>query len=483
MVLRALLPALSPCVVTGPVDRHVRGIGHDSRQIGPDDIFVAVRGEHNDGRRFAPTLACAAVIADGPTHVAPGVTLILVPDARRALGRAAAALADHPARRLPVVGITGTNGKTTTAHLLEAAVGKPALVIGTAGHRLAGVPLPATHTTPEAPVVQPLLRRALDQGCAFAVMEVSSIGLDLHRVEGIPFKAAAFTSFSQDHLDFHGTMADYFAAKARLFTELLAPDGVAVLHGDDPAIATLRLPGRAVVRYGRGPDCDVRIHSVEADLDGCRARVTAFGEHITLSTPLVGAHNLENSLCAYILAQVLGVSGETARAGLAAAAAVPGRLERVTGPPGTPRVFVDYAHTPDALERILTALRPLTAGRIHTVFGCGGDRDRAKRPRMGRAAYDGSDLVTVTSDNPRSEDPQAIIAEVVHGLPADVVTMVDRRAAIFAAVAGAGPHDVVVIAGKGHETTQTIGREVLPFDDRQVAAAALQAKAGTADEV
>ena len=476
MDLATLLPLLAPRAVDGPTARTVRGVGHDSRTIGPHDIFVAIRGGSVDGRRFARTLDCAAVIADGPVDVLPGVTTIEVTDARRALAIAAAALAGHPARRLDVVGITGTNGKTTTALLLEAAMthaGQSGLVIGTTGHRLAGRPIAATHTTPEAPVLHTLMAEASEAGCTYAVMEVSSIGLDLRRVDAIPFKVAAFTSFSQDHLDFHGDMDRYFAAKARLFSELLAPDGVAVLFGDDPRIGALEVGHRKVIRYGRTDRCDVRILDAVTDLDGCRATVSAFGTTLLVSTPLVGAHNLENTVCAYILAQVLGASPAEAADGLGRSPHVPGRLQPVPRSPGQPRVFVDYAHTPDALVKVLSALRPLTSGAIHTVFGCGGDRDRAKRPHMGRVVHQHSDRLTITSDNPRSEDPQAIVDDVLAGIPTKVPTELDRRAAIHAAIAQAGADDVVLIAGKGHETTQTIGTQVLPFDDRLVAAEAL----------
>lgn len=472
--LSTLLAALAPCRVTGPRTGSVSGVSHDSRAVGPQDLFVAVRGATVDGRRFAPDLQCAGVVADAPVNTAPGVPAILVKDARLALARAAAVLAGHPARRLPVVGITGTNGKTTTAWLLEAAMqGRRGLIVGTTGHRLAGRALPSSFTTPEAPVLQDLLRQAVVAGCTYAAMEVSSIGLSLRRADALPFSAAAFTSFSQDHLDFHGDMARYFAAKKRLFTELLAVDGVAVLNGDDPAIATLQVPGRATIRYGRADTCDVRITEPQATLDGVEATVvTPVGSH-RLRCPLVGAHNLENAVCAFILATALGVSTEAALAGLHRAPPVPGRLERVHG--SGPTVFVDYAHTPDALARVLGALRPLATGQLRVVFGCGGDRDASKRPLMGRVAQDAADHVILTSDNPRSEDPQTIVDDILTGLTKPVPVELDRRAAIQRAIAESRPEDVVVIAGKGHETTQTIGADTLSFDDRRVAAEALGA--------
>jgi UDP-N-acetylmuramoyl-L-alanyl-D-glutamate--2,6-diaminopimelate ligase len=476
MDLATLLPHLSPRSVSGPVNRVATGVSHDSREVGPTDLFVAIQGAHVDGRQFAPRLDCAGVIADGPVDTRPGVPVIDVSNTRLALARAAAALHQFPARRLPVVGITGTNGKTTTAHLLEAALthaGHRTLLLGTTGHRLAGQPIPARHTTPEAPVIQALLHQAERTECSHAVMEVSSIGLDLHRVDALPFRVAAFTSFSQDHLDFHGDMDRYFASKARLFTQLLAPDGVAVLHADDPAIARLKLPGKSTLRYGRSSLCDVRITEPVADLSGCRATLHLFGQTRELRTPLVGAHNLENSVCAFTIALALGLEAEPILAGLAAAPPVPGRLQPVPSPPAGPTVFVDYAHTPDALTRVLDALRPLTRGQVHTVFGCGGDRDREKRPLMGRAAELGSDTIWVTSDNPRTENPQSIIDDIVSGLSAPAQRSTNRRDAIDAAIAAAGPADVVLIAGKGHETTQTIGGVAHPFDDAIVASESL----------
>jgi len=481
MDLANLLPCLAPRSVDGPTERPVSDASNDSRKIGPTDIFVAIRGAQVDGRRFARTLDCAAVIADGPVEVMPGVTTILVDDARRALAQVAAAIHGHPARRLPVVGITGTNGKTTTAHLLEAALtysGRTGLLLGTTGHRLAGQPIPARHTTPESPVIQGLLSRAQRADCDYAVMEVSSIGLDLRRVDALPFQVAAFTSFSQDHLDHHGDMDHYFDAKARLFTELLATDGIAILNADDATIADLRIPHRTVLRYGHGNGCDVRITAPVTDLHGCRAQVHVFGRSHTLSIPLVGEHNLENAICAFTIGIALGAKAETILEGLRTAPHVSGRLEPVPHTGQGPTVFVDYAHTPDALNRVLTALRSLTTGEVHTVFGCGGDRDREKRPLMGHAVETGSDHVWVTSDNPRTEDPDSIIVDIVAGIEGAAHTEVDRRVAIHAAIAAAADSDVVLIAGKGHETTQTIGTTDIPFDDMQVASEALARRTG-----
>ena len=474
MRLSDLLRHLSPISVSGPVDRPVRRVVHDSRDAGPGDVFVAIRGGKVDGRRFAPTLDVAAVIADGPVEVRAGVTAVQVSDARGALALAAAACEGSPGAAVPVIGVTGTNGKTTVTWMVEAiaaAVGWRAGVVGTTGWRIDGQGEPSPLTTPEAPALQRLLARMRDEGCDVVAMEVSSIGLSQRRVDGIPYQVAVFTSFSQDHLDFHGDMASYLAAKARLFTDLLAEGGTAVLNGDDAATARVPTRGRRWT-YGTGEGADIRATVRSRGLDGTRAHVrTPLGEG-ELHLRLLGDHNLSNALAALGAALALGALLDAALRGLGALEAVPGRLERVPGPPGV-AVFVDYAHTPDALTRVLAALRPLVTGEVVTVFGCGGDRDRAKRPAMGRAASEGSDRVVVTSDNPRSEDPASILADILPGVVGPAVVEPDRGAAIALAVRTARPGDLVLIAGKGHETYQITGDEARPFDDRAVAAAAL----------
>jgi UDP-N-acetylmuramoyl-L-alanyl-D-glutamate--2,6-diaminopimelate ligase len=486
MKLSELLASAEVRSTIGPLDRPVRGLSHDSREVGPDDVFVAIAGGRADARRFAAALPCAAVVCEGPVQTLPGVTQIDVPDARLALAALAAALYGHPARALPVVGLTGTNGKTTTSFLVEAiaaAAGLPSLLIGTTGHRLAGKALPAAHTTPEAPTLQRLLAEARAAGCGLAVMEVSSIGLAQRRVDHLPFAAAGFTSFSQDHLDFHGTMQAYLAAKWRLFTELLVEDGVAVLNFDDPAVRAHPPLRQRVWGYGRAADATLRIEDdAVIDLSGCRATVQTPVGPLALRTPLLGAHNLENATCALGLGLALGLDPAVCLAGIAAAGAVPGRLERVPSGEGDPVVLVDYAHSPDALERSLETVRALGPTAVHVVFGCGGDRDRGKRPLMGAIAARLADRVTLTSDNPRSEDPEVILDEIAAGLPAGAAALreADRAAAITAAVRGARAGEVVLIAGKGHETTQTIGDRTLPFDDRAVAAAALRSSSPSA---
>ncbi|MEC8425221.1 MAG: UDP-N-acetylmuramoyl-L-alanyl-D-glutamate--2,6-diaminopimelate ligase, partial [Myxococcota bacterium] len=393
--------------------------------------------------------------------------------ARIALARAAAALHGSPGSTLPVIGLTGTNGKTTTAWMLESiarAAAQSAGIIGTTGHRIAGRTIPSTHTTPEATVLQALLASAREAGCDLVAMEVSSIGLDLRRVDAIPFRVAAFTSFSQDHLDHHGTMAAYLGAKLRLFTELLAPGGTAVLHDGLPAeVLGLELPGRTKLLVGRSESADLRLLEAVHGLDGAFARFTWQGAEHSLRMPLVGGHNLENALMAMACALAIGVPLEAALAGLWRLPPVPGRLEPVPGARGF-HAFVDYAHTPDALERVLATLRPLTTGRLTVVFGCGGDRDRSKRPLMGIAAERGADRVVLTSDNPRSEDPTLLLRQIQTGMDGPALVEPDRERAIREALMAARPGDVVLIAGKGHEATQTIGDRTLEFHDPTVAA-------------
>jgi UDP-N-acetylmuramyl-tripeptide synthetase len=478
MRLTDLAHVLSPRAIAGGLDRVVAGVHHDSRAVGPDDVFVAIPGTTVDGRRFVPELNCAAVITEGPVEAQTGVTVFTVADARLALAQAAAALHGDPARSLPVIGITGTNGKTTTALMLEAIVtasGHTAGIIGTTGHRIAGRPIAATHTTPEAPVLQGLLAAARDAHCALVAMEVSSIGLTLRRADAIPFQVAAFTSFSQDHLDFHGTMGAYLDAKLRLLTELLDEGGTAVLHDQLPArVLNAALGDRRRWLVGTTPQADLRLLSAAHTVQGAQARIAWQGEEHALRLPIVGAHNVENALVAIGCALALDVPMPAILAGLAGLSPIPGRLERVDTSPGDSgsafNVFVDFAHTPDALTQVLATLAPLCSGRLIVVFGCGGDRDAGKRPLMGAAAEAGASLVVLTSDNPRSEDPLVILDQIRAGMTSAPHVEPDREAAIRWALDQAAPGDLVLIAGKGHEATQTIGDEKRPFHDPTVAA-------------
>jgi UDP-N-acetylmuramoyl-L-alanyl-D-glutamate--2,6-diaminopimelate ligase len=477
-------------IAAGDAEVLVRGVRQDSRAVEPGDLFVARRGRTVDGARFveqAVARGAVAVLAEpGVVSDARGIPLVEVADASRALALASASAYGHPTFQLEVVGITGTNGKTTTSLLVRAAIdgcGGRAGLIGTLGYSFDDLALPATHTSPEADDIARLARMMRDRGASHLVMEVSSIALAAQRVEAVRFRVAAFTNLTQDHLDFHGSMEAYAEAKARLFVDL-APGSVA-LNVDDPfgaALAPRVAAGVRLVRTSSRPgatesEADMAPLSLEHGPSGIRMLVrTPIGE-VTLSSPLLGAHNVDNLLTALAVAHLLDLDLAAAARGIEGAGAVPGRLERCDDPANDDLVvLVDYAHTPDALARALAAVRPLTPGRVVCVFGCGGDRDAAKRPLMGEAAARGADLAILTNDNPRSEDPRLIAAQVMTGLeqgPAEVVVELDRAAAIRAAVRGARAGDVVLVAGKGHETYQIVGAASAHFDDREVARAAL----------
>jgi UDP-N-acetylmuramoyl-L-alanyl-D-glutamate--2,6-diaminopimelate ligase len=457
-------------VVGGVAGVAIASVAHDSRAVEPGALFCCIRGEHADGHDFAaPAVAAGAValLVEHPVEAVPtSVPQVVVADTRRAIGPVAAAFQDDPSRSMAVVGVTGTGGKTTTTHLLGSildAAGRPAGVIGT---------LTGARTTPEAPELQARLAGFRDGGRVAVAMEVSSHALAMHRVDGTWFEVAVFTNLSRDHLDFHHTMEEYFAAKARLFTPDLTAR--AVVNLDDPHG---RLLGDAAVVPTVGYSLADADHVVVGARESrCRWR------GVELRVPLGGRFNVSNAIAAATAAAELGVSARDVAAGLDAAGPVPGRFELVDAGQPFP-VVVDYSHKPDGLRQVLASAREVAApgGRVVVVFGCGGDRDRSKRPEMGAAADEAADVVVVTSDNPRSEDPAAIIDEIVAGVPdaarrvADgrLVVQPDRRAAIAVAVERAGAGDVVVIAGKGHETTQTIGDRVVAFDDRDEARLAL----------
>jgi UDP-N-acetylmuramoyl-L-alanyl-D-glutamate--2,6-diaminopimelate ligase len=438
-------------------------------------VFVAIRGARVDGHDRVGSLPhAAAVVVGHPVAAPPGVTVIEVPDTRVALAQLSAAMHAHPAETVPVIGITGTNGKTSTTFLLAGiarAAGRVPGIIGTTGHFVGDTQLPTTHTTPDAPTTQALLARMRDARAGLVAMEVSSIGLAAHRCDAIPFRAAVLTNLTRDHLDYHGTMEAYADAKARLFTELL--HGTAVINAQDPWSAALRARLRAetpVWTFAVDGPADLRAEIDDLSWRGTRARVHTPHGTGTLTLQVLGRHNVQNALGALGAALSVGIPLETALAGLAACTGIPGRLQAVPNTRGF-TVLVDYAHSDDALARVLRELRALAPRRIVTVFGCGGDRDRGKRPLMGAAAAAGSDLVVLTSDNPRSEDPEAILRDILPGVgSAPHLVVPDRREAIRAALAAAGPGDIVLLAGKGHEATQTVGERVLPFSDATVAA-------------
>jgi UDP-N-acetylmuramoyl-L-alanyl-D-glutamate--2,6-diaminopimelate ligase len=500
MRLLALLADLGATVVAHGPDVDVTGIATDSRAVRPGDVFFALAGQQTDGRRHAADAVArgaVAVVAESLVDVA-GATRIVTDAVRPLLGRAAARLAGDPSADIVLAGVTGTNGKTTTTWLLESiwrAAGHRPGVIGTIAYRYDGASRAAPFTTPEAPALQGLLAEMRAAGTTHVAMEVSSHALALDRVAGTRFDAAVFTNLTRDHLDFHGTIEAYAEAKARLFLDVLPAGGkrdpVAVVNGDDPAGAALlaRLGTRSV-DFAVRARAAVRPEGVESTLAGMRGCLALGGRSVPFACRLVGAPHLENVLAATATAWALGVAPEAIVAGLGAAAPPPGRLEQIAGPGFT--VVVDYAHSPDALARCLAVLRPLTHRRLITVFGCGGDRDRGKRPLMGEAAARASDLVVLTSDNPRTEPPEQILADVEVGVrAADLPRLAapsgdargwlvepDRRAAIALAIRAARPGDLVLVAGKGHEDYQIVGTEKRHFDDREEVVRALGAAGG-----
>jgi len=462
--------------VRGAAATLVRDAAYDSREVSAGSLFFCLRGEHLDGHAFAGAAVAAgaaAVVVDHPVDVdAPQV---LVGSVLEAVGPMSAAVFGRPAEAMIVIGITGTNGKTTSTYLLESvfrATGWTPGVIGTTGLRIAGAAAPLARTTPEAPDLQRVFARMRHDGVRAVALEISSHALALHRTDGLVVDAALFTNLSQDHLDFHPSMESYFEAKRRLFAPTHAQRGV--VNADDPwGRRLLADPAIETTTFAVDTDADLRATEVEVGREGVAFRVD--GVHVR--SPLRGRFNVHNCLGVLAVARAVGIEDAAIVAGIGDLQVVPGRMEPVNaGQPFT--VVVDYAHTPDSIHSVLRGARPLADGQVIVVFGCGGDRDRAKRPSMGRAASEGADLVIVTSDNPRSEDPQRIIDEIVSGIPSETARIVepDRRAAIGRAIDAAEAGDVVVIAGKGHETTQEVGDEVLPFDDRIVARTALEAR-------
>jgi UDP-N-acetylmuramoyl-L-alanyl-D-glutamate--2,6-diaminopimelate ligase len=481
--LNALLEEVEVQAAIGTLDSEVHGLCYDSRRVRAGDVFFALPGQKRDGRAFvsaAVESGAVAVVSESAERWASGAS-IQVREPRLALAQAAGRLYDHPSRALRVVGVTGTNGKTTTTYLLEAifrAAGWSAGLIGTTGVHFAGRNRPLAFTTPEAPELQSLLREMADERVEAVALEISSHALAQRRSWGLECDAVVFTNLSHDHLDYHGNMAAYLDAKLMLFdgrNGASAKRATAVVNLDDAVAQTLMAAaergGLATVTYGRDTRAALRVGAVRAAPQGLRVELMPASEAgaVEFLLPMLGAYNAWNAAAAFAAARALGVSADAARRGLESMAGVPGRLERVGA--GQPfDVVVDYAHTPDALERALAAVREHFAGRVLLVFGCGGDRDRAKRPRMGAVAAEHADRAWVTSDNPRSEDPSAIAQDIVAGAPHGRLALeLDRRTAIAAALGAAGAGDVVLIAGKGHETTQTIGDRVLPFDDRAVA--------------
>ena len=472
----------------GALDGSCTGVTHDSRRVARGAVFVALLGLKANGAIFAPQAIAAgasAIVAEAPPASDVSVPWIVVDDARLALAWLSAEFFAHPSRAMKVVGITGTNGKTTTSFLTSAildAAGIQSGLMGTVTYRVGDRAFDATRTTPEAPDLQSFMRGMVDEGCGACVMEVSSHALALKRVDGIQFAGAVFTNLTRDHLDFHADMEDYFAAKRRLF-EFLPEDAPAVINIDDPRGATLvEIVGRPLT-YGINKPADVSPGPLSFTLSGLDFEIRTPRGVVHVRSKLVGKPNVYNSLAAVGTALELGVPIEAVEEGLQRLPGVPGRFEVVSSETDDVTVVVDYAHTDDALRNLLETARPMATRRLITLFGAGGDRDRTKRPLMGMVAARLSDVVVITSDNPRGEDPERIIEEVKRGADAEtrqsnasIVTEIDRREAILQAVRDAGPGDIVLIAGKGHEKYQEIGERRLPFDDIEIAREALEAR-------
>jgi UDP-N-acetylmuramoyl-L-alanyl-D-glutamate--2,6-diaminopimelate ligase len=473
----------------GAADVTVTGVTHASQEVRPGDLYAALPGARRHGAEFAAGAAAAGAVAaltdpaGAPAVAAAGLPALVVSDPRAALGGLASAVYGDPTDGLTVIGITGTAGKTSTAYLVESglrAAGHVTGLIGTVETRLGDLVIDSVRTTPEATDLHAMLAAARERGVTAVVMEVSSHALAMGRVGGVRFTVGGYTNFGSDHLDFHADSADYFAAKAQLFDGRCAAE---VLNHDDPALRPLFNP--ATISYSAAGDATATWYATDVSGEGYAQRFTAHGPGgLTLPTgvALPGRHNVANALLAIAALVAAGVDAATAAEGVAACGGVPGRLELVatTGPV---RGVVDYAHKTDAIVAALAALRELSAGRLICVLGAGGDRDRGKRPAMGDAAARGADVVLVTDDNPRTEDPAAIRAEVLAGAydagtGARVVEVAGRRAAIDEAVRLAEPGDVVAVLGKGHERGQEVNGEVLPFDDRAELADALGARFG-----
>lgn len=505
MKLSHLLENIGVLQIKGESGGDVLSVCYDSKRCGRGSLFAAIPGLSRDGHDFIPeAVACGAsyILHEKDFIPPPGVTAIKVVNSRRALGILGKNFYRHPSAELCLVGVMGTNGKTTVTYLLESvllAAGYRTGVLGTVNYRYQDKVFPAPNTTPESFEFQKILREMADHGVTHVIAEVSSHAVDLRRVDDCVFALGIFTNLSQDHLDYHKTMENYFQAKLRFFKEILPAEGnrrpgKMIINGDDPwGQRILKEANRSRLTFGLQEGSDVRGEIVSLTAEGVRAIIHSAQGALAISSPLIGRFNLYNVLAAVAATMALGVPEGFIRQGIAGLTGVPGRLQRISRRE-EPTVFVDYAHTPDALLRVLQNLVEFRRGRIITVFGCGGNRDRGKRPLMGSAATAYSDVTIITSDNPRGEDPLKIISEIEEGvdvksvrkLPPEEISgnrggkcyalLPDRQKAIELAVRLAGPGDTILIAGKGHEDYQIIGKERLPFDDRLVAREALDVR-------
>src|SRR5438067_1263689 len=486
MQLKTLVAALSPRQIIGPLDRVVESIAYDSRRVQRNGLFVALRGEKSDGHQFIEQAVeqGTTVIVTEQEVQSPRATGVVVDSTRSAPADLAATFYEHPARRLKLAAVTGTNGKTTTTFLLKHICEKTGLrcgLLGTVRYEIADRVLPAVRTTPESLDVQELLAQMVNAGCKAAAMEVSSHALAQDRVRGLEWDVAVFTNLTQDHLDFHGTMENYFEAKAALFAGLAEQKSktnpTAVMNIDDRYGAQLvdRLEKKIpVITYGMGVHADFRASNYHAEFAGTSYQLDARGKSYLVRVPLIGRFNVANSMAALAAASSMGISLREAILSLGRSPQVPGRLEAVPAKRQF-QIFVDYAHTDDALLNVLKTLRDLSPRKLIVVFGCGGDRDKQKRPLMGRVADQNADYSIITSDNPRKEDPDAIIADAEKGFRSDRYEKItDRAEAIGRAIELAQPRDIILIAGKGHEPYQEFADHTIPFDDTQVARRALE---------
>ena len=485
MQLADLIQRLRAISIDGPVDREITGLRYDSRRVGPGNLFVAVRGSCFDGHSFieqAVDKGAVAIVGEKP-GLSKRATMIVVPNSREALARLAATYYGDPSRRLKVIGVTGTNGKSTTTflvkHLLERANQSTGL-IGTVRYEIGERVLPAQRTTPESLDLQELLSQCVEAGCRNVVLEVSSHALSQGRASEIAFDVGAFTNLTQDHLDFHHGMKDYFEAKARLFDSVRdnqKKERAAVINIDDPYGQQLAARfGRdlPMISYGMGARAQFRASNFKVEMNGTSYQLNAKEKSYLVRLPLIGRFNVYNSLAALAVAHAIGADVRTSVLALANAPQIPGRLEAIPAKRQF-HVFVDYAHTDDALLNVLRTCRDLHPNRLILVFGCGGNRDRTKRVLMGAVADQYADYAILTSDNPRKEDPEAIVRDIEAGFKRkNYEKIVDRKEAISRAIALAQPKDIVLIAGKGHEKYQEFGDYTVPFDDVEVAARALE---------
>ncbi|MDA8097372.1 MAG: UDP-N-acetylmuramoyl-L-alanyl-D-glutamate--2,6-diaminopimelate ligase [Clostridia bacterium] len=491
MLFKELVKELTLLATGGDLQQPVAGIAYDSRQVRPGFLFVAIRGLVTDGHHFIDDAlkrgASGLLVEQAEGLPDNGIGWTVVADTRRALGHVSARFYGFPAKQLHIAGVTGTNGKTTTTHLVAALyrLRAPVGLIGTIHNLIGERTLPVERTTPESLDLQLLLRQMVDEGVQRVAMEVSSHALTLNRVAGCDFRSAVFTNLTQDHLDFHRDMNDYFQAKASLFLRLGA-GAPSVVNVDDPyGVRLVQMLGDSALTYGLDARAAVRATEPGIGPRGTEFKVESEWGRFQVDTRLVGQFNVYNALAAVALGLAEGFTPSEIRLALSGVRGIPGRFEPVYLGQDF-GVIVDYAHTPDGLENVLRAARKITMGRVITVFGCGGDRDRTKRPIMGRIAVGCSDLAIVTSDNPRTEDPLSIIEQVEVGVrevkPSGYLVVPDRREAIGRAIAEARAGDIVVIAGKGHEDYQIIGKTKFPFDDRLVAAEKLADMGYTLDD-